>query len=98
VGGDSAGGNLAAAAALLARGRNGPAIAHQLLLYPALDSAMDSDSYTEFAKGYYLTRDVMALKRGSWGMTGNRDRSIFFPFCRMKDVVSTRSSAKSQLK
>ncbi len=61
VGGDSAGGNLAAAAALLARDRNGPAIAHQLLLYPALDSAMDSDSYTEFAKGYYLTRDVMAF-------------------------------------
>ncbi|MEO4028632.1 alpha/beta hydrolase fold domain-containing protein, partial [Chromobacterium vaccinii] len=35
VGGDSAGGNLAAAACLLARDRNGPAIAHQLLLYPA---------------------------------------------------------------
>nr|WP_318232468.1 alpha/beta hydrolase [Cupriavidus sp. CV2] len=59
VGGDSAGGNLAAAATLLARDRNGPAIAHQLLLYPALDSAMDTDSYCEFAEGYYLTRDVM---------------------------------------
>ncbi|MDF3885674.1 alpha/beta hydrolase [Cupriavidus basilensis] len=61
VGGDSAGGNLAAAATLLARDRNGPAIAHQLLLYPALDSAMDSPSYGEFAEGYYLTRDVMAF-------------------------------------
>lgn len=61
VGGDSAGGNLAAAATLLARDRNGPAIAHQLLLYPALDRAMDTDSYSEFAEGYYLTRDVMEL-------------------------------------
>ena len=59
VGGDSAGGNLAAGTALLARDRGGPAIAHQLLLYPALDHAMNTDSYTRHAGGYYLTRDIM---------------------------------------
>ena len=59
VGGDSAGGNLAAAAALLARDRGGPRIAHQLLLYPALDTDFGTASYEEYADGYYLTRDTM---------------------------------------
>ena len=40
VGGDSAGGNMAAATALLARDRGGPHIEHQLLLYPALSRDM----------------------------------------------------------
>jgi len=61
VGGDSAGGNLAAAVALLARDRKGPQIEHQLLLYPALSRAMDTASYEEYAQGYYLTREVMAF-------------------------------------
>lgn len=61
VGGDSAGGNLAAAAALLARDRNGPRIDRQLLLYPALSRAMATASYREFAAGYFLTRDTMAF-------------------------------------
>lgn len=61
IAGDSAGGNLAAAVALLARDRGGPPIAHQLLLYPALDTDLDTPSYREFGEGYYLTRDVMKL-------------------------------------
>ncbi|MBJ7313649.1 alpha/beta hydrolase [Rugamonas sp. CCM 8940] len=59
VGGDSAGGNLAAAAALLARDRNGPPLAHQLLIYPALEADFSTASYKEFAQGYSLTRDIM---------------------------------------
>ncbi len=59
VAGDSAGGNLAAGVALLARDRNGPVIAHQLLMYPPLDPDFDTPSYNEFAEGYYLTRDAM---------------------------------------
>lgn len=60
AGGDSSGANLAAAATLRARGdASGPAIAHQLLLYPPLDSAMSSTSYREFATGYFLTRSTM---------------------------------------
>lgn len=59
VAGDSAGGNLAAGVALLARDRQGPAIAHQLLLYPPLDVDFDTPSYDAFADGYYLTREAM---------------------------------------
>ncbi len=42
--GDSAGGNLSAALCLLTRDRGGPAIAHQTLIYPALDAALESPS------------------------------------------------------
>lgn len=59
VGGDSAGGNLAAADCLLARERGGPDIAHQLLLWPALDATMSSASYQQFATGYGLTAEMM---------------------------------------
>ncbi|WP_369878837.1 alpha/beta hydrolase [Erwinia sp. B116] len=59
VGGDSAGGNLAAAACLLARQRGGPGIFHQLLLWPALDATMSSASYQYFATGYGLTAEMM---------------------------------------
>lgn len=59
IGGDSAGANLAAAVALLARDRDGPAIAHQLLMYPALDDQLASASCCEFAEGYSLTLETM---------------------------------------
>ncbi|WP_251330735.1 alpha/beta hydrolase [Haloplanus pelagicus] len=59
VGGDSAGGNLAAAVTLLARERGGPDVAHQVLLYPATDHAFDTDSYAENAEGYLLSRASM---------------------------------------
>lgn len=59
VGGTSAGGNLAAATALLARERDGPALAAQLLLYPITNYAFDTDSYEENASGYLLTRADM---------------------------------------
>ena len=54
VGGDSAGGNLSAAVALMARDRGGPALAFQLLLYPVTDHRFDTGSYKEFATGYLL--------------------------------------------
>jgi len=59
VGGDSAGGNLAAAVALAARERGGPAIAYQLLIYPVTDNNFETDSYLEAAEGFGLTRDSM---------------------------------------
>jgi len=58
VGGDSAGGNLAAAVALLARDK-GPAIAHQLLLYPVIDTDFGNLSYTESGADYFLTAPMM---------------------------------------
>ena len=47
VGGDSAGGNLAAVCALRARDRGGPELAAQLLVYPVTDSDMETASYRE---------------------------------------------------
>ena len=54
VGGDSAGGNLSAAAALRARDE-GPALAAQLLIYPAVDPSASMPSVAENAEGYFLT-------------------------------------------
>jgi acetyl esterase len=59
VGGDSAGGNLAAAVTLLARDRDGPDIAHQTLIYPVTDYDLHTDSYHENAAGYLLSRASM---------------------------------------
>ena len=59
VGGDSAGGNLAAVVCLLARDAGAPRIAYQLLIYPAADAAMRHDSIARFAEGYVLTRSTM---------------------------------------
>ncbi len=59
VAGDSVGGNMAAAVAILAKQRGGPAIARQLLFYPVTDANFDTDSYHQFATGYFLRRDAM---------------------------------------
>ena len=59
VGGDSAGGNLAAVVSLLARDKGVPRIAYQLLIYPATDAAMRHDSIARFAEVYVLTRSTM---------------------------------------
>lgn len=61
VGGDSSGGNLAAAVSLLAREKEFPALRMQLLIYPSLHYSFDTKSYRENATGYFLTRDVMEL-------------------------------------
>ena len=59
VGGDSAGGNLAAVISLMARDRGGPNLAHQLLIYPVTDYAFETPSYSENAEGYMLTLPMM---------------------------------------
>lgn len=59
VAGDSVGGNMTAALTLLAKERSGPAISAQLLFYPVTDAAFDTDSYHQFAEGYFLRRDGM---------------------------------------
>jgi acetyl esterase len=59
VGGDSAGGNLAAVVALMARDAGGPAIRLQVLIYPVTDVMRETRTYADFAEGYMLTRDSM---------------------------------------
>jgi acetyl esterase len=59
VGGDSAGGNLAAVVALAARDGNGPAISGQVLIYPATDFAMTHASHREPETSLLLTHSVI---------------------------------------
>ncbi len=59
VAGDSAGGNLAAVVALMARDRKGPDIACQLLIYPVTDCDFESESYIRYATGGMLTSEAM---------------------------------------
>ncbi|HET6238247.1 MAG TPA: alpha/beta hydrolase [Acetobacteraceae bacterium] len=61
VGGDSAGGNLALATALLLRDTGGPALRGILAVYPVCDSALDTASYQEFATGHGLTHERMSF-------------------------------------
>ncbi len=59
VGGDSAGGNLAAVVAQMARDRARPGLVFQLLVYPMTALDFDTLSYADNADGYLLTRDSM---------------------------------------
>lgn len=59
VGGDSAGGNLAAVMAILSRNQNGPMITAQALIYPVTNLDFSTASYNEFAEGFGLDRDLM---------------------------------------
>ncbi|GEL78842.1 alpha/beta hydrolase [Tenuibacillus multivorans] len=59
VGGDSAGGNLAAAVSMMAKDSEGPPITAQVLIYPVTNLSYDTSSYEEFAEGYGLDRSMM---------------------------------------
>jgi len=77
VAGDSSGGNLAAVTALMARDRNGPGIVHQLLVYPMLDPARDTESYRDNANGYFVTDDHL---RWYWEQYLGSDRAAANPY------------------
>jgi len=64
VGGDSAGGNMAAVVAMRAKAEGGPHLAFQLLIYPVTDSADDPRSRFLFADGFMLTKADMDLFEG----------------------------------
>ena len=63
VGGDSAGGNLAAVVALHARDSGGPKLAFQLLVYPATDQRLGTASHQRNARGYLLERESIDFFR-----------------------------------
>ena len=66
VGGDSAGGNLAAVVAITLRDAGGPPLAFQALVYPATDQRMDTASHARLSEGYLLTRDNMLWFRSNY--------------------------------
>ncbi|MBE3013196.1 alpha/beta hydrolase [Microbispora sp. NEAU-D428] len=59
VAGDSVGGNMTAAMTLMAKERGDLPLTFQLLFYPVTDASFDTDSYHQFAEGYFLTREAM---------------------------------------
>lgn len=59
IAGDSAGANLATVITLLARERDGPDLAHQVLVYPGTNHGFDTDSYRENRRGYFLSKAEM---------------------------------------
>ncbi len=72
VGGDSAGGNLAAVVAISARDGNGPAISGQVLIYPATDFAMTHASHREPETSILLTHSVIRWFRDHY-LNGSAD-------------------------
>ena len=79
VAGESSGGNLAAALALMARDRNGPKAAFQLLIEPLLDAHCDSPSMEEFAEGYILTRSQLVWAYQQYAPNASRDNPLISP-------------------
>lgn len=59
VAGNSVGGNMSAAISLMAKDRNGPKISYQVLLIPATDASVDTDSYHRYGTGRFLARSFM---------------------------------------
>lgn len=59
VAGNSVGGNMSAALALMAKDRHGPKISYQVLMIPATDASVDTASYREFGTGRFLARAFM---------------------------------------
>ncbi|MCH8008194.1 MAG: alpha/beta hydrolase [Chloroflexi bacterium] len=65
AGGESAGANLTAVIAQLAKDAGGPRLAYQLLAYPVTNFAFDTESYQKNGDDYYLTEESM---RWFWGL------------------------------
>jgi acetyl esterase len=77
VGGDSAGGNLAAVLCQRVRDEFGPDIDFQLLVYPVVDCTLSHPSIEENAEGYFLTKDAMVWFCGHYlGAVDPKDPSV----------------------
>ena len=74
--GESAGANLAAIVAQLAKDAGGPALAYQVLAYPVTNFAFDTESYQEKGDDYYLTEESM---RWFWGLYLNDESEAVDP-------------------
>jgi acetyl esterase/lipase len=59
IAGNSVGGDMTAALTLMAKDRKGPKISYQVLLIPATDAGVDTDSYHQYGTGRFLARDFM---------------------------------------
>jgi acetyl esterase len=74
VGGDSAGGNLAAAVAQLARDRGRPPLVFQLLIYPATDFTADNESLKANGEGYLLSKAAIDWTKSRYLSAAHEER------------------------
>ena len=82
VAGDSAGGNLAAVVAQMARDNNTPALVFQLLVYPVTNGRVfETESYRENAEGYMLTANSMHWFWDHYADTEDRANPYASPIC-----------------
>ena len=93
VGGDSAGGNLAAAVTLAARDRSGPDLTHQLLVYPSVNhpELRWFDSYDENGTGYFLEMDSVEWYHEQYTDRADHGNQYAFPI-RARDLSELPSA------
>jgi acetyl esterase/lipase len=89
IAGNSVGGNMTAALALMAKDRKGPKIACQVLFVPATDASVDTDSYQEFGTGRFLAR---AFMKYGWDLYAPDEKTRDNPY------VSPLRASKDELK
>lgn len=87
VAGESAGGNLAAAVALMARDRNKIKIAQQLLIYPMLTSELDTNVYSQCQDQYFITKDAMKM---FWDLYLDSEEDRLNPYASPLNTVDLR--------
>lgn len=79
--GESTGANLAAAAAILARRRGGPAIAWQILIVPALDAALQSATVDQYGDDYGLSRAQLEWCYQQYAPGEDPENPLLSPLC-----------------
>ena len=77
VAGDSAGGNMAAAAAIKVKKEGGPRLRFQALIYPVTDADMNTESYREFKDGPWLTKKAMEYFWGCYVPEKDKRKEIY---------------------
>jgi len=77
VAGNSVGGDMSAALTLMTKDRKGPKISYQVLLIPATNAGVDTDTYHEFAVGRFLTR---AFMKYGWDLYVPDDKTRYLPY------------------
>lgn len=89
IAGNSVGGDMTAALALMAKDRKGPKISYQVLMIPATNASVDTASYREFGTGRFLTR---AFMKYGWDLYAPNEKAKSLPY------VSPLRAGKDELK
>jgi acetyl esterase/lipase len=77
IAGNSVGGNMTAAVALMAKHQGGPAFKCQVMLWPVTDASFDTESYHEYSEGYFLSRAMMQWFWHAYAPDQSKRREIY---------------------